>query len=219
MCVVRTSGRHRSSRWCATQPDLVRYRGECLIYRAEVMQWRGNWNEAEQDARDACELLDVRAAGGPGRRSTDCGEIHRLRGEFAKAEAAYTRANECGRKPQPGLSLLRLAQGHIDAAVASIRSALARHVGKIGARKNSCRCRRDSACRWRCRTARAPLLQSFVISPTLSARRFCPQRPRTPPARSSWPKAISPPRRRRCGRRAKPGGIWTFRTKKRKHAC
>jgi hypothetical protein len=35
----------------------VRYRGECLIYRAEIMQWRGNWNAAEQDARDACELL------------------------------------------------------------------------------------------------------------------------------------------------------------------
>ena len=49
------------------------------------------------------------------------GEIHRLRGEFAKAETAYTRANEHGRKPQPGLSLLRLAQGQIDAAAASIR--------------------------------------------------------------------------------------------------
>jgi len=52
------------------------------------------------------------------------GEIHRLRGEFAKAEAAYARANGRGQKPQPGLSLLRLSQDQIDAAAASIRGAL-----------------------------------------------------------------------------------------------
>jgi len=112
------------SRWCASQPDLVRYRGECLIYRAEIMEWRGNWNGAEQDARAACELLPP-GRGRAGGAFFRLGEIHRLRGEFQEAEAAYARANECGRKPQPGLSLLRLAQGDIDQAVASIRSAVA----------------------------------------------------------------------------------------------
>jgi DNA-binding CsgD family transcriptional regulator len=111
------------SRWCASQPDLVRYRGECLIYRAEIMQWRGNWNAAEQDARAACALLPP-GRGRAGAAFYRLGEIHRLRGEFQEAEAAYTRANECGRKPQPGLSLLRLAQGDIDQAAASIRSAV-----------------------------------------------------------------------------------------------
>ena len=53
------------------------------------------------------------------------GEIHRLRGEFQKAEEAYRQANQYGRKPQPGLALLRLAQGRIDIAASSIRSALA----------------------------------------------------------------------------------------------
>ena len=108
--------------WCAAQPDLVRYRGECLLYRAEVMQLRGKWSDAAQDAQDACELLASRPAAGAAFYGV--GEIHRLRGEFASAEAAYTRANERGRKPQPGLSLLRLAQGQIDAAVTSIRSVL-----------------------------------------------------------------------------------------------
>jgi DNA-binding CsgD family transcriptional regulator len=110
------------ARWCADQPDLVRYRGECLLYRAEVRQLRGNWTEAAQDARDACELLMSRPMAGAAFYRV--GEIHRLRGEFTKAEAAYARANERGRKPQPGLSLLRLAQGHVEDAAASIRSAL-----------------------------------------------------------------------------------------------
>ena len=110
------------AQWCATQPDLVRYRGECLLYRAEVLQLRGQWNEAARDAQGASELLISRAAAGAA--FYRCGEIHRLRGDFTKAEEAYTRAHERGRKPQPGLSLLRLAQGRIDAAAASIRSAL-----------------------------------------------------------------------------------------------
>jgi DNA-binding CsgD family transcriptional regulator/tetratricopeptide (TPR) repeat protein len=111
------------ARWCNTQPDLVRYRGECLLYRAEVMQYRGHWTEAARDAQAACELLFPRPAAGAA--FYRLGEIHRLRGAFGEAEAAYTRANECGRKPQPGLSLLRLAQGQIDAAAASIRAVLA----------------------------------------------------------------------------------------------
>ena len=108
--------------WCASQPDLVRYRGECLVYRAEVMQLRGKWTDAAQDAQAACELLASRPMAGAA--FYRLGEIHRLRGEFAKAEAAYSRANERGRKPQPGLSLLRLAQGQTDSAAAAIRSAL-----------------------------------------------------------------------------------------------
>jgi len=110
------------AQWCATQPDLVRYRGECLNYRAEVLQLRGQWNDAARDAEGACALLISRPAAGAAfyRR----GEIHRLRGEFTKAEEAYTRAHERGRKPQPGLALLRLAEGQIDAAVGSITSVL-----------------------------------------------------------------------------------------------
>ena len=108
--------------WCAAQPELVRYRGECLLYRAEVMQLRGKWDDAARDAEDACRLLaSMPAAGAAFYR---VGEIHRLRSAFAKAETAYTRANERGRKPQPGLSLLRLAQGQTEVAAASIRGVL-----------------------------------------------------------------------------------------------
>ena len=108
--------------WCDAQPELVRYRGECLLYRADVMQLRGQWDDAAQDAQAACELLASRPAAGAAFYRV--GEIHRLRGEYAQAEAAYNRANERGRRPQPGLSLLRLAQGRVEAAAASIRGVL-----------------------------------------------------------------------------------------------
>ena len=119
--------------WCAAQPDLVRYRGECLLYRAEVMQLRGQWDEAARDAQGACDLLASRPAAGAAFYRV--GELHRLRGAFADAEAAYARANERGRQPQPGLSLLRLAQGQTDAACASIRSVL------VDARERAARAR------------------------------------------------------------------------------
>jgi DNA-binding CsgD family transcriptional regulator/tetratricopeptide (TPR) repeat protein len=111
------------TQWCGSQPDLVRFRGECLLYRAEVRQLRGEWNEAAQDAEAACEMLQSRPMAGAA--FYRLGEVHRLRGEIDEAEAAYTRASELGRKPQPGLSLLRVTQGQIDAAAASIRSVLA----------------------------------------------------------------------------------------------
>src|SRR5690349_12118113 len=52
------------AQWCATQPDLVRYRGECLQYRAEVLQLRGQWDDAARDALGACELLNSRPMAG-----------------------------------------------------------------------------------------------------------------------------------------------------------
>ena len=110
------------TRWCASQPGLVRFRGECLLYRAEVMQLRGRWRDAADDAQQACALLMSQPAAGAAFYRV--GEIHRLLGEFGDAEAAYMRANEYGRKPQPGLSLLRLAQGEVDTAAASIRTVL-----------------------------------------------------------------------------------------------
>ena len=69
------------AQWCASQQDLVRYRGECLLYRAEVMQLRGNWDHAAQDAQDACGLLTSAADGGrgllsPGRNPSASGRVH-----------------------------------------------------------------------------------------------------------------------------------------------
>ena len=113
------------SHWCAAQPDLVPYRGQCLLHRAEIMQLHGAW----QDAIDEIQRASDRLADRPGRSAAGAafyrrGELHRLCCEFADAEECFRQASRCGREPQPGLALLRLAQGQVDAAQAASRRVL-----------------------------------------------------------------------------------------------
>ena len=112
------------SDWCAAQPELVPYRGQCLVHRSEVLQQAGEWPDAMEEAQLACRRLSTPTAQPAlGKAMYQLGELHRLRGEADEAEAAYRRASEFGHSPQPGLALLRAAQGRLDAAVAAIRSA------------------------------------------------------------------------------------------------
>jgi DNA-binding CsgD family transcriptional regulator len=113
------------SRWCDRQPDIVPFRGNCLVHRCEILQLEGAWNDALQSARQACTWL----AGPPawdalGSAHYQLAEIQRLRGDFADAEQSYRLASLAGRDPEPGMSLLRLALGRIDLALPSIRRAL-----------------------------------------------------------------------------------------------
>jgi DNA-binding CsgD family transcriptional regulator/tetratricopeptide (TPR) repeat protein len=110
------------TRWCEQQPDLLAFTGRCLVHRAQLMQLHGDWRDALEEAGRAGRRFEEamnRAAA-----AKACylrGEVHRLRGEFEQAEDAYREASQFGLEPQPGLAMLRLAQGNGDGAAAAIR--------------------------------------------------------------------------------------------------
>ncbi len=112
-----------ANRWCDTL-DVSGFPGACRIHRAEALRLRGDWPAAEAQALEACEELqdfdrNITASG-----HYEVAEIRRRRGDFAGAEESYRTSNEMGRDPQPGLSLLRLAEGKVGAAVAGITRTL-----------------------------------------------------------------------------------------------
>jgi class 3 adenylate cyclase len=112
-----------ANRWC-DRLDVTGFPGACRIHRAELMRLRGDLEAAEKVATAACDELHdferyITASG-----YYEIGEIRRRLGDLAAAEEAYARANELGADPQPGLALLNLAEGKLDAAVAGITRAL-----------------------------------------------------------------------------------------------
>src|ERR671919_1145015 len=112
-----------STRWCERQ-SIAGFPGICRVPRAEIMRLRGSWAEAEQEARRALSELQgfnlMFAAEG----FYELGEVRLRIGDLEGAEDAFRQAHELGREPQPGLALLRLAEGKVVAARSAIRRAL-----------------------------------------------------------------------------------------------
>lgn len=119
-----------AKRWCERQ-SIAGFPGMCRVYRAGIMRVRGAWSEAEQEARRACEELrefnlDYCAAA-----LYELGEVRLGMGDLAEAEDAFRQAHALGRDPEPGLALLRLAEGRIKAALAAISRALAESTDRL----------------------------------------------------------------------------------------
>jgi len=118
-----------TTRWCEPLPLTSLYPGICRVHRAQVLQTRGSWAQAEQEALEACRDMagvDVFAVADA---YYEIAEVRRLRGDLAAAERTYLDAHRHGRDPQPGLALVRLAQGRVDAAAAAVSAALADRTG------------------------------------------------------------------------------------------
>jgi tetratricopeptide (TPR) repeat protein len=110
-------------RWSETNA-IGSLHGRCRVHRAEILRLRGECNEAEHQALVACDELRPYLRRELGWPLTELGRIRLHRGDIAGAEEAMLAAHGAGWDPQPGLALVRLAQGDVATAAASIREAL-----------------------------------------------------------------------------------------------
>lgn len=112
-------------RWCERNGEQSWYPGLCRLHRCEVVAMRGEWTVAEGEAVRAAEELVALGEYMVGESHYLCGELRRLRGDLEGAEEAFRQAHGRGRDPQPGMALLRLAQGNSEGAASALRVALA----------------------------------------------------------------------------------------------
>ena len=120
------------TRWLEAQPDVVPFRGNCLVYRAQLIRLHGAWDDATAEARRAREWLSrPPPEPGVGEAIYELAELDRLRGAFDAAESGYREAASWGRLPEPGHALLRLAQGDVGAAASAIRRATAEAIDGV----------------------------------------------------------------------------------------
>ncbi len=116
------------TRFCDAHPQMITFSSTCHVHCSEVYQATGKWSEAEREAERAIDRIPDGATIDPGPLALALyqrAELKRLLGEFDEAERLYRQASENGREPQPGLALLRLAQGKHDQATVAIRRVLA----------------------------------------------------------------------------------------------
>jgi DNA-binding SARP family transcriptional activator len=120
-----------AKRWCEQQA-VTGFPGVCRVYRAEIMRLRGAWEEAEQEVRRACEELERFVPRRAAAAFYQLGEIRLRIGDLGGAEEAFRQAHELCWNPEPGLSLLRLAQGDAKGAAGSIRRVLGGQTYRLG---------------------------------------------------------------------------------------
>ncbi|HEX5589122.1 MAG TPA: adenylate/guanylate cyclase domain-containing protein [Candidatus Limnocylindrales bacterium] len=114
-----------TERYCAKQA-VSGFPGVCRIHRAEVSAVRGAWDQAETElVRATAELGGYNVTPIQAEGYYAIGDVRRMKGDHAGAEAALRDAHALGKSPQPALALIRLAEGKVKAASSAIDAALA----------------------------------------------------------------------------------------------
>ena len=122
----------RASQWADEGERWMRrngaggYPGICRVHRAELKMLHGQWSEAEQEARQACDELERF-------RLLDRDRLRAIPDRRGPAPDGRPRRGRRGLRPrvrvrprcQPGLALLQLARGEVADARRSIERALA----------------------------------------------------------------------------------------------
>ncbi|QYG92959.1 hypothetical protein HC251_11310 [Iamia sp. SCSIO 61187] len=98
--------------------------GRCRVHRAEILRVSGPCAAAEHEALRACDDLRPWMRREFGWPLAELGNIRLRKGDLAGAEEAYRAAHEHVWCPHPGLALVRLAQGDLDAATSLIADAV-----------------------------------------------------------------------------------------------
>ena len=112
-----------ASRWC-DRMAIAGFPGMCRVHRADVIGLRGGWREAELEARNAFDELRNFHTAYAAEAQYVIGETRLWRGDLSEAREAFRVAHELGRDPNPGLALLQLAEGKVEAAATTIRRSL-----------------------------------------------------------------------------------------------
>lgn len=113
----------RASQFCDSH-SLSAFPGMCRVNRVEVMRFRGELLDARDEADRAGRELRAWNPRVAGAAFYEIGEVRLRLGELAQAEQAFREADEFGKDPEPGRSLLLLAKGNVQGAAASIGRAL-----------------------------------------------------------------------------------------------
>ena len=129
ICAALWLGRHDRAREWTEVMDRWRHgpaygatHGRCRVHRAELLRISGPGTDAEEEALAACEELRPWMRREYGWPLVELGNIRLRRGDLVGAEEAYLEAHDHAWSAQPGLALVRLAQGDLAAAAAMVRS-------------------------------------------------------------------------------------------------
>ena len=113
-----------TERWCGGFPAAAMFVGICRVHRTQLLRLEGDWDAAVgQASAAAAELADLNVEA-VAEAQYELGEVHRLRGDLSAARAAYDAALRLGRDPEPGATLLLLAEGRAEEAANCIHRLL-----------------------------------------------------------------------------------------------